>query len=180
MTNISSHLSWYPTDINSSWLKMYHQHDVKRIEEGNLAQIERYLRFLVCFHDYWKWSKYHYFVICRLQHKASFLIQLNAYSLYPFAWWFLCLIWLLILMLIILILTLIESRSMLIVNLLGDRKFKEANQYIDLQIRHILNVNEVCPWMLMRKYMLAMLMLILVTLMVILMILKLSTDYADT
>ena len=55
------------------------------------------------------------------QHKAYFLIQLNAESLYPCACWSLCLLCLLILMLIILMLILIESRSMLIVYWLGDR-----------------------------------------------------------
>ena len=51
-----------------------------------------------------------------LQHKAYFLIQINADSLYPFACWSLCLLFLLILMLIILMPILIEIRSMLIVN----------------------------------------------------------------
>ena len=60
-------------------------------------------------------------VYSQLQHKAYFLIQLNADSLYPFACWSLCLLCLLILMLI-----LIESRSMLIVYRLGDRKLINA------------------------------------------------------
>ena len=70
-----------------------------------------------------------------LQHKAYFLIQLNADSLYPFACWSLCLLCLLILMLIILI----ESRSMLIVYWLGDLKLineyltKNSMQNINLQ-----------------------------------------------
>ena len=52
-----------------------------------------------------------------IQHKAYFLIQLNADSVYPFACRSLCLLilMLIILMLIILMLILIESRSMLIV-----------------------------------------------------------------
>ena len=51
----------------------------------------------------------------KLQHKAYFLIQLSADSLYPSACWYLCLLCILIQMLIILMLILIESRSMLIV-----------------------------------------------------------------
>ena len=61
-----------------------------------------------------------------IQHKAYFLRQLNADSLYPFACWSLWLLCLLILMLIILMLILIESRSMLIVYWLGDRKLIKA------------------------------------------------------
>ena len=61
-----------------------------------------------------------------LEHKAYFLIQLNDDFLYPFAYWSLCLLCLLILMLIILILILIESRSMLIVYWVGDRKLINA------------------------------------------------------
>ena len=60
-------------------------------------------------------------MVAYVQHKAYFLIQLNADSLYPFACWSLCLLCLLILMLI-----LIESRSMLIVYWLGDRKLINA------------------------------------------------------
>ena len=65
-------------------------------------------------------------MVAYVQHKAYFLIQLNADSLYPFACWFLCLLCMLILMLIILMLILIESRSMLIVYWLGDRKLINA------------------------------------------------------
>ena len=64
--------------------------------------------------------------IWKLQHKAYFLIQLNADSRYPFACWSPCLLCLLILMLVILMLILIESRSMLIVHWLGDRKLINA------------------------------------------------------
>ena len=64
-----------------------------------------------------------------LQHKAYFLIQLNADSLYPYACWFLCLLCLLILMLI-----LIESRSMLIVYWIGDRKL--INAYLTTTKKH--------------------------------------------
>ena len=59
--------------------------------------------------------------IWKLQHKAYFLIQLYADSLYPFACWSLCLLCFLVLMLI-----LIESRSMVIEYWLGDRKFINA------------------------------------------------------
>ena len=58
--------------------------------------------------------------------QGTFLIQLNADSLYLFACWSLCLLCLLILMLIILMLILIESRSMLIVYWLGERKLNNA------------------------------------------------------
>ena len=61
-----------------------------------------------------------------IQHEAYFLIHLNADSLYPFACWSICLLCLLILMLIILMLILIESKSMLIVYWLGDRKLINA------------------------------------------------------
>mgnify|MGYP003690710815 CR=1 FL=1 len=61
-----------------------------------------------------------------VQHKAYFLIQLNADSLYPFACWSLCLLCLLILILIILMLILIERGSMLIVYWLCDRKLINA------------------------------------------------------
>ena len=66
------------------------------------------------------------FLGLHVQHYAYFLIQLNADFLYPFACWSLCLLCLLILMLIILKLILIESRSMLIVYWLGDRKLINA------------------------------------------------------
>ena len=56
------------------------------------------------------WERKMYSLVL-IQHKAYFLIQLNTDSLYPFAFWSLCLHCLLILMLI-----LIESRSMLIVS----------------------------------------------------------------
>ena len=58
--------------------------------------------------------------------QGIFFIQLNADSLYPFACRSLCLLCLLILMLIILMLILIESRSILIVYWLGDRKLINA------------------------------------------------------
>ena len=70
-------------------------------------------------------SLYHFSII---QHKAYFLIQLNADSLYPFACWSLCLLILIIL---------IESRSMLIVYWLGDRKL--INAY--LTKKSIQNIN---------------------------------------
>ena len=66
-------------------------------------------------------------VASSIQHNyAYFFVQLNADFLYPYACWYLCLLCLLILMLIIQMLILIESRSMLIVYWLGDRKLIKA------------------------------------------------------
>ena len=47
------------------------------------------------------------------------------------------------------------------------------------KLGNALNANEVCHWMLMRKWLLALLMLMLVILMLILMLLNLNTGYAD-
>ena len=91
---------------------------------------------------------YFYKVLCiRGTAQGILLIQLNADFIYPFACWSLCLLWLLILMLIILMLILIESRSMLIVYWLGDRKLinayltKNSIQNINLPKRVFENLN---------------------------------------
>ena len=48
------------------------------------------------------------------------------------------------------------------------------------KLGNVFNANEVCPWMLMRKCLLAILMLMLVILMLNQMLLNLNTGYADT
>ena len=48
------------------------------------------------------------------------------------------------------------------------------------KLDNALNANEACPWMLMRKYLLAILILLLIVLMLIIMLLNLNTGYADT
>ena len=48
------------------------------------------------------------------------------------------------------------------------------------KLGNVMNANKVYPWMLMRKCLLAMLILKLVILMLILMLLNLNTGYADT
>ena len=58
---------------------------------------------------------------------------------------------------------------------------KKGNKYIQIcKLGNALNANEACPCMLIRKCLLAMLILMLVILMVILMLLNLNTCYADT
>ena len=57
--------------------------------------------------------------------------------------------------------------------------FRKGNQHTDMQISNALNANEACPWMLIMKCLLAMLILMLVILMLILMLLNLNTGYAD-
>lgn len=75
--------------------------------------------------------------------KAYVWIQLNADFVYPFPCWFLCLLCLLILMLIILMLFLIEGRTILIVNRLGDRKLIKA--YLTKTAYKIL-ISKNCFW----------------------------------
>ena len=59
--------------------------------------------------------------------------------------------------------------------------FKKKEISIQIcKLGNALNANEECPWMLMRKCLLAMLILMLVILMLILMLLNLNTGYADT
>ena len=53
---------------------------------------------------------------------------------------------------------------------------KKGNQHTDMQMGNAMNANEACDWMLMRKCLLAMLILMLF----ILMLLNLNTGYADT
>lgn len=60
--------------------------------------------------------------INHIQHKKKCFIQLNNDSLYPFACWFICSLCFVILIRIILMLIMIESRSLLIVHWLYDRK----------------------------------------------------------
>ena len=55
MTNIISHVSWHPRDIDISRYKMYHQLDIKLFRRRQSTQIEIYLRFLLCFLDFCNW-----------------------------------------------------------------------------------------------------------------------------
>ena len=56
---------------------------------------------------------------------------------------------------------------------------KKENSIQICKLGNALNANEVCPGMLIRKCLLAMLILMLVILMPILMLLNLNTGYAD-
>ena len=58
--------------------------------------------------------------------------------------------------------------------------FKIANQHANMQIRQCFDANEACQLMLMRKCLLAMLILMHFNLVLILMLLNLCTGYADT